>query len=91
MLGILFLGLGFIAFMFSISFLVVGSMKPFKASEAYDIEYDPHTELLTFKTKEDSIQWSFKGRCTVWYWRSGKRCSTLVENELYEIWFKAQK
>lgn len=76
--------------LFLIIFIFNGleSAKPFKASEAYDIWYDPHTELLTFKTKEDPIQWSFKGSCTVWYWRSGKRCSTFLEVELYEIWSK---
>ncbi len=93
MLGILFLGIAFIAFLFSIPFLMEGSMRaslPFKASEAYDIWYDPHTEILYFKTGElmDPVEWSFNGFCTVWYWRSGKRCSTLVENELYEIWDK---
>lgn len=67
------------------------SSKPFKAKDAWDIHYE--NEILYFKTGEltDPINWSFKGSCTVWYWRSGKRCSTFLEVELYDIWSKTQE
>lgn len=90
-IGLFLLIIGAISFLFSIPFLVEKSFKGsvlFSVEEAYDITYEK--EILRFKTKDkDGVyDWAFRGSCTVWYHMSGKRCSTLYEVRLNEIWEK---
>ena len=93
-IGLMLLSIGFIFFLFSIPFIMENSFKvsvPFSVKEAYDITYE--NEILKFKTKNKRgvYNWAFKGSCTVWYYMSGKRCSTLFEYNLSEIWEKVNK
>lgn len=93
-IGLMLLSIGFILFLFSIPFLMEASfdsLVPFSVKEAYDITYE--NEILKFKTKNKRgvYNWSFKGSCTVWYYMSGKRCSTLFEDKLSEIWEKVNE
>lgn len=90
-IGLVLLIIGFIFFLFSIPFIMEVSFDasvPFHAKDAYDIKYE--NEKLSFKTKDKHgiNSWSFKGNCTVWYNMSGKRCHTLIEVQLNEIWEK---
>lgn len=90
-IGLFLLIIAFIAFLFSIPFIMENSFKIpplFTAKEAYDIKYE--NNILSFKTKDKHgiNNWSVKGSGTEWYFMSGKRCSTTTELRLNEIWEK---
>ena len=92
-IGLVVLVIVFILFLFCIPILMEGAFKssaPFSVEYAYDITYED--EILRFKTRDKYgvCEWAFRGSCTVWYYMNGKRCGTLFEEKLSEIWEKVQ-
>lgn len=48
--------------------------------------YDERAKKLTFKGGKTGKFHVFYGNCTVWYDKYGKRCGTMLEYQLHEIW-----
>jgi len=89
-IGFIALCVVFFVLVICVPLLIEYSLKstvPFKVEKVYDVIYDDG--ILTFKTKTKQGEhiWKFRGDCTVWYWRgSNKRCTTMEEVELAQIW-----
>ena len=59
----------------------------FGVSHITDIHYNPTDKILYFKGGS-GMEYTFRGSCTVWYHLDGKRCHTILETSLSEIWHK---
>ena len=93
-IGFIALCVVFLGLVICLPLIIDGALKstvPFKAKKAYDITYE--NGILSFKTetRKRAIQWKFRGDCTVWRWyTSNKRCTTMEEWELCQIWERAK-
>ena len=61
----------------------------FLPSHVKDLNYDPETEILSFKGGRTGNEYAARGQCTVWHSLSGKRLDTPLEyrlSNIYDYW-----
>ena len=80
------LGLLFIGAMIFVRIKQVQNDKEFDVRWVGFATYDERAKKLTFKGGKTGKFHVFYGNCTVWYDEYGKRCGTMLEYQLHEIW-----
>ena len=80
------LGLLFIGAMIFVRIKQVQNDKEFDVRWVQSPIYDEAEQRLSFAGGHTGKPHIFYGTCTVWYDMYGKRCGTLMECQLSEIW-----